>query len=152
MERMRRTWENPTIEAQQFVPQEYCEYCFEYTIILHCQIGNPNNPSQMVVEPGHAQSDVHQYQYCGTNRITVTITDGVPSYVGYENMAHEGDARPVDVRYVRDVRPDILTLNEGGHIDNAVWQSYWGNTNFNHHGPGEVVSKDMTWEGHPNHS
>ena len=152
MERMRRTWEKPTIEAQQFVPQEYCEYCFQYTIILHCEIGDPANPSRLVVEPGHAQSDVHQYQYCGTNRITVTITDGVPSYVGYENMAHEGDARPVDVRYVRDVTPDILTLDEGGKITSAVWQSYWGNTNFNHHGPGEVVSKDMTWPGHPNHS
>ena len=37
-------------------------------------------------------------------------------------------------------------------ITSAVWQSYWGNNNYNHHGPGEVNAKDMTWPGHPNHS
>ena len=152
MEITRKIWGNPMIEAQQFVPQEYCEYCFQYTITLHCEIGNPSNPSQLVVEPGHASSDVHQYQYCGTNRITVTITDGVVTYEGYENMAHEGDARPVNVRYVRDVTPDILTLDAGDLITSAVWQSYWNNTNFNQHGPGEVNSKDLTKPGYPNHS
>ena len=145
-------WSSPKTDYQTFVPQEYCDYCFKYTITLHCEIGNPANPSQMVVEEGHDRSDVHQYQYCGTNVLTVTLTDGVPSYEGYENMAHDGDARPVDVRYVRDVTPDILSLDVGGTITSAVWQSYWGNYNYNHHGPGEVNAKDMTWPGHPNHS
>mgnify|MGYP006916040587 FL=1 len=39
MERMRRTWENPTIEAQQFVPQENIAGCFTYTADLECGFG-----------------------------------------------------------------------------------------------------------------
>lgn len=148
----KKLYSRPFASIERFVPNHYCEYCFQYTIILHCNIGNPNNPSQQVVEPGAASNDVHQYQYCGTNRITVTITDGVPTYVGYENMTHEDETRPMDVNYVRDVTPDILTLEAGDAITNARWQSEYRNINFNHHGPGEVVSKDLTWEGHPNHS
>ena len=95
------------------------------------------------------------YYFCTFNLISNFVKvqlDTIPSYEGYENMAHDGDARPVDVRYVRDVTPDILSLDVGGTITSAVWQSYWGNYNYNHHGPGEVNAKDMTWPGHPNHS
>lgn len=34
MERKRKTWENPRLEAQQFVPSEYCKVCFS----LHCLV------------------------------------------------------------------------------------------------------------------
>ena len=31
---MKRIWDNPKVEVQQFVPQEYCKVCFD----LHCNV------------------------------------------------------------------------------------------------------------------
>ena len=95
---------------------------------------------------------VHQYEYCGDNWIRVTITDGVPQYEGHENATHEGEGQPQDVRSVTNITPNILTLNEGDDITYGEWQSFYSGLEFNHHGNGKVLSKDMTWEGHPNHS
>lgn len=151
MDTTRKTWGNPRFEVQQFIPQEYCEYCFQFSIVMHCVIDSSRTGTY---EPGYntGYGHYHQYEYCGDNWIKVTITDGVPHYDGYENATHEGEGAPQDVRSVTNITPNILTLNEGDDITYGEWQSFYSGLEFNHHGNGKVLSKDMTWEGHPNHS
>ncbi len=151
----KKFYARPFMAFERFVPNHYCEYCFQFTIVMHCTIGNPSDPNTAYYEPGHSAPEAghaHRYHYCGNNWIQVTITDGVPQYTGREDAAHEDEGAPQDVRSVANITPNILNLNEGDDITYGEWQSFYSGYEYNHHGNGKVLTKDMTWEGHPNHS
>lgn len=156
----KRDYTRPDASIEMFVPNHYCETCFEYDIVLHCLIdeGTPHG-SNGTYEDGYSsgQAHLHRYAHCGTNYIHVKITNGEAEYNGTESIPNYGQT--VNVEYVKNVEPSVESLPyppAGAKITHAEWKSYltFGTQRLEyiHHGDGELLNKTMTLPGHPNHS
>lgn len=151
MERMRRTWENPTIEAQQFVPQEYCVVCFHYEAQLLCNIANSASGPSGTDSSGMT----HQKASCGTSYVIVEFTDGDVNISGYESYNYDDgihDGAEVDVHDV--VIPGITNegVGVGTRLEGSTWQSTFRNQTWYHNGPAVITAYVLEDPSRPNHS
>jgi len=151
MRKEKMTWGNPSVDVQQFIPQEFCATCFHYEVELYCSIANNSGSI------GYDSSGLpHNIASCGTSYVTVTIDNGKVTYWGRESYnpddIHQGAL--IEVSNVNI--PNILGLTETSTFDYGTWTSeidYGGqHLVFNHYGPGKVVVWELTKPGHPNHS
>ena len=142
-------YSRPLMAIERFIPQAYCDICFTYQAILKCDYGAAYNPNlngggNACWEGGVVGSGAQHGAPCANSYITVTVVNGVASYVGHEGAGHEDV--PLESVYI----PNIASLNQGDIISGATWTS--ADDAYHHKGGGEVTSWTMTKPGHPNHS
>ena len=145
----RKHYSRPVMAVEQFIPQSYCDACFTYQATLKCDYGAAYNPGlngggNACWEGGVVGSGAQHGAPCANSYITVTVTNGVATYVGHEGAGHE------DVPLESVVIPNIAQLQQGDEITNATWTSKDGD--YHHKGSGVVTDWMMTKPGHPAHS
>lgn len=151
MDTTKMTWGNPRLEAQQFMPQEYCVVCFHYEAVVLCNIAN--NATGNI---GYDSNDMpHQKASCGTSYVTVTFTDGSVSYDGYESYNYEDDYHHGAKVDLHDVNIPGITnpgVGVGTELPNATWQSTFQGQTWYHNGPARITEYVLEDPSHPNHS
>lgn len=149
--RERKHYSRPLMAVEQFIPQSYCDACFTYQATLRCdygavyprEYGGPDGLGCWERTDDGGRGAQHGAP-CANSYITVTVTNGVATYLGHEGAGHEDV--PLESVYI----PNITTLQQGDEITGATWTSKDGA--YHHHGSGRVTDWVMTWAGHPAHS
>ena len=148
MNTIKRKWGAPSVDVQEFVPQEYCDACFTYKATLQCVYGYAYNHSGTGYTKWGTEDGLEHGAACANSYLTVTVENGAVTYAG-----HEGADKP-DVALESVFIPNIENLKEGDVIASptAHWGSNDGKNGYYHKGGGTVTDWEMTWAGHPMHS
>lgn len=141
---MKMRWEEPKIEVQQFMPNEYVAVCWG----VACSVGDANAYEATI----HNSAQDHRSEYCGTTGhqwLTDRNNDGTPesmSEIGTDGLGTLACTIYEDGSY-RNQR-DISTVDVGDYIYWTTSAGYGPNRRVWHH-QGMVTA---TTPGHPNRS
>ena len=141
---MKMRWEEPRIEVQQFMPNEYVAVCWG----VACSVGDANAYEASI----HNSAQDHRTEYCGTTGhqwLTDRNNDGTPesmSEIGTDGLGTLACTIYTDGTYRR--QGDIRDVEVGDYI---YWTTSsgdrWNRRVWHHQG---LVTE--TTPGHPNRS
>lgn len=141
---MKMKWEEPRIEVQEFVPNEYVAVCWG----VACEVGPANNYEESI----HNSAQDHRSEYCGTTGhqwLTDWDNDGTPermSEINTDGLGTLACTIYMDATYSQ--QGNISQVEVGDYI---YWTtsagSGWDRRTWHHQG-----WVTATTPGHPNRS
>lgn len=139
---MKRKWEEPSIQIQEFIPNEYVAVCWGVACVIDAanqwERDHKNKPEEIFHEQGHCGTQGHQWLVDNDdNGVPESMqeikTDGLGTL---DCTIYEGDAYGPE--------KDISTVKVGDYI---YWTTSSGTRTWHHQGRVEA-----TFPGHPNRS
>ena len=137
---MKKMWEEPSIQVQEFMPNEYVAVCWG----VACSVGSANEYEASI----HNSAQDHRSEYCGTTGhqwLTDSNNDGTPERMS--EIGTDGLGTLACTIYTDDTYREVRNIREVDVDDYIYWTTSSGSRTWHHQG--KVTA---TTPGHPNRS